>query len=90
MQYKQLRDLVFPLHRYIGLVVGLIVIVIGLTGSLLVSTPDTSSLKRTACRWSRYSIPSEPLMRIALSGVQTPLEPDVPYEVGLESPDSSR
>jgi uncharacterized iron-regulated membrane protein len=40
MNYKQLRDLVFPLHRYIGLVVGLILVVIGLTGSLLVFYPE--------------------------------------------------
>lgn len=36
MQSKKLRDFVFRLHRYIGLAVGLIAIVVGLTGSLLV------------------------------------------------------
>ncbi|MDF5725347.1 MAG: PepSY-associated TM helix domain-containing protein [Rhizonema sp. PD37] len=36
MTYKTLRNIVFALHRYIGLGVGLIAIIVGLTGSLLV------------------------------------------------------
>jgi len=36
MNAKQLRNFLFPIHRYLGLVVGLIVIVVGLTGTLLV------------------------------------------------------
>ncbi|MEH2407283.1 PepSY-associated TM helix domain-containing protein [Nostoc sp.] len=36
MTYKTLRNFVFALHRYIGLAVGLIAIIIGLTGSLLI------------------------------------------------------
>ncbi|MEH2121408.1 PepSY-associated TM helix domain-containing protein [Nostoc sp.] len=36
MNYKTLRNFVFGLHRYIGLAVGLIAIIVGLTGSLLV------------------------------------------------------
>jgi len=36
MNAKKLRDIIFPLHRYLGLLVGLILIVVGLTGSLLV------------------------------------------------------
>ncbi|QKQ73072.1 PepSY domain-containing protein [Nostoc sp. TCL240-02] len=36
MNYKKLRNFVFTLHRYIGLAVGLIAIIVGLTGSLLV------------------------------------------------------
>jgi len=36
MNTKRLRDILFPLHRYIGLVVGLLLIIVGLTGSLLV------------------------------------------------------
>jgi uncharacterized iron-regulated membrane protein len=33
---QKLRNLVFQLHRYLGLVVGLILVLVGLTGSLLV------------------------------------------------------
>lgn len=36
MNSKKIRDITFYLHRYIGLFVGLILIIVGLTGSLLV------------------------------------------------------
>ncbi|MEH2462335.1 PepSY-associated TM helix domain-containing protein [Nostoc sp.] len=36
MNFKKIRNLIFTLHRYIGFSVGLLLIVIGLTGSLLV------------------------------------------------------
>ncbi|WP_138502421.1 PepSY-associated TM helix domain-containing protein [Nostoc sp. PA-18-2419] len=42
MRSKKLRDFVFRLHRYIGLAVGLIAIIIGLTGSLLVFHDEIS------------------------------------------------
>ncbi|MEH2466271.1 PepSY-associated TM helix domain-containing protein [Nostoc sp.] len=40
MNRKKLRDIVFFLHQYIGFFVGLLLIVIGLTGSLLVFELD--------------------------------------------------
>ncbi|MEH2338623.1 PepSY-associated TM helix domain-containing protein [Nostoc sp.] len=36
MKSKQIRDLTFYLHRYLGLIVGLVLIIIGFTGSMLV------------------------------------------------------
>jgi uncharacterized iron-regulated membrane protein len=36
MNTRKLRNLAFSLHRYIGLAVGLILVIVGLTGSLLV------------------------------------------------------
>ncbi|WP_375474437.1 PepSY-associated TM helix domain-containing protein [uncultured Nostoc sp.] len=42
MHSKKLRDFVFKLHRYIGLAVGLVAIIIGLTGSLLVFHDEIS------------------------------------------------
>ena len=42
MHSKKLRDFVFRLHRYIGLAVGLIAIIISLTGSLLVFHDEIS------------------------------------------------
>ncbi|MBW4549528.1 MAG: PepSY domain-containing protein [Aphanocapsa sp. GSE-SYN-MK-11-07L] len=36
MNLKKLRKLIFSLHRYLGLALGLIIVVIGLTGSLLI------------------------------------------------------
>lgn len=40
MNRKKLHDIAFYIHRYIGLLVGLIVVLIGLTGSLLVFKPE--------------------------------------------------
>ncbi|AFY87373.1 Propeptide PepSY amd peptidase M4 [Chroococcidiopsis thermalis PCC 7203] len=40
MRAKRLRNLIFSIHRYIGLAVGLILILIGITGSLLVFHSD--------------------------------------------------
>ena len=40
MNQKKLRSIVFYLHRYIGFFVGLLLIVIGVTGSLLVFEQD--------------------------------------------------
>ncbi|MEH2071662.1 MAG: TonB-dependent siderophore receptor [Nostoc sp.] len=40
MNRKTLRNFVFILHRYIGLVVGVLLIIAGLTGSLLVFSPE--------------------------------------------------
>jgi uncharacterized iron-regulated membrane protein len=40
MKSKQLRDITFILHRYIGLAVGAIAAIIGLTGSFLVFSPE--------------------------------------------------
>ncbi|MEH2405957.1 PepSY-associated TM helix domain-containing protein [Nostoc sp.] len=40
MNRKKLRSIVFYLHRYIGFFVGLLLIVVGLTGSLLVFEQD--------------------------------------------------
>jgi uncharacterized iron-regulated membrane protein len=36
MKFRKLRKLAFTLHRYIGLAVGVILVIVGLTGSLLV------------------------------------------------------
>ena len=46
MNAKTVRNLVFKLHRSIGLAVGLIAIVIGLTGSLLVFHTEISDLQQ--------------------------------------------
>ncbi|MBW4549533.1 MAG: PepSY domain-containing protein [Aphanocapsa sp. GSE-SYN-MK-11-07L] len=40
MQHLKWRNLAFNLHRYLGLAVGLVLVVIGLTGSLLVFMPE--------------------------------------------------
>ena len=40
MNRKKLRDIVFYLHQYIGFFVGLVLVIVGLTGSLLVFEQD--------------------------------------------------
>ncbi|MDZ8261517.1 PepSY-associated TM helix domain-containing protein [Nostoc sp. ChiQUE01b] len=40
MNSKKIRDLAFTLHRYLGLAVGLVLIIVGFTGSLLVFEQD--------------------------------------------------
>ncbi|MGI2903686.1 PepSY-associated TM helix domain-containing protein [Tolypothrix sp. VBCCA 56010] len=40
MNRKKLRDIVFYLHQYIGFFVGLVLLIVGLTGSLLVFEQD--------------------------------------------------
>lgn len=102
MQYKQLRNLLFPLHRYIGLVVGLLVIVIGLTGSLLVFYHEMDHflvslhIGPIVPQENQVSIPSAldtvkaayaNRPELKLSSIEIPLEPNLPYEVGLQSPD---
>ncbi|WP_375475221.1 hypothetical protein [uncultured Nostoc sp.] len=42
MTSKTVRKVIFGLHRYIGLAVGLIAIIVGLTGSLLLSLDSAS------------------------------------------------
>jgi uncharacterized iron-regulated membrane protein len=44
MNTRTIRNLAFSLHRYIGLAVGLILIIVGLTGSLLVFQKELDSI----------------------------------------------
>jgi uncharacterized iron-regulated membrane protein len=44
MNSKKIRNLAFSLHRYIGLAVGLILVIVGLTGSLLVFQKELDSI----------------------------------------------
>jgi uncharacterized iron-regulated membrane protein len=44
MKTKKIRNLTFSLHRYIGLTVGLILIIVGLTGSILVFQKEIDSV----------------------------------------------
>jgi uncharacterized iron-regulated membrane protein len=44
MNTKSIRNLAFSLHRYIGLTVGLILVIVGLTGSILVFQKEIDSV----------------------------------------------
>ncbi|MEH2126412.1 PepSY-associated TM helix domain-containing protein [Nostoc sp.] len=47
MNRKKIRDIVFYLHQYIGFFVGLVLVIVGLTGSLLVFEQDFDRLMIT-------------------------------------------
>lgn len=61
MQTKSLRNLVFTLHRYLGLAVGLIAILVGLTGSLLVFHFEISTFDQL--RENNHSLPRDEKQR---------------------------
>lgn len=44
MRSKPLRNFMFYLHRYLGFFLGLVLVVIGLTGSLLVFQHELSDI----------------------------------------------
>ncbi|MEH2338603.1 PepSY-associated TM helix domain-containing protein [Nostoc sp.] len=101
MNAKTVRNFVFKLHRYIGLVVGVLLIIVGLTGSLLVFTPEIDEFLLT--RQIGHVIPSEQRVSIEsvldtvkaayskvpelkVQTIYTPKEPDAPYQLNLEPP----
>lgn len=98
MQPIRLRKLVFTLHRYVGLAVGLILVVIGLTGSLLVFEPELdralihAQFGNIVPQSQQVSIPSV-VDKIksakpdwAVRGIDTPITPDDAMRVTIESP----
>ncbi|ELR96757.1 PepSY domain-containing protein [Gloeocapsa sp. PCC 73106] len=44
MNTKKIRDATFTIHRYLGLIIGAIAVIIGLTGSILVFYPEINQL----------------------------------------------
>ncbi|MGV0026866.1 PepSY-associated TM helix domain-containing protein [Phormidesmis priestleyi] len=85
MTFKTLRKAVFSLHRYVGLLVGLLLIVIGLTGSLLVFEPEINDwlTMRQFGQVTQQTQPLTPEQLLNLAKVNYPtLKP-----VGLYLPD---
>ncbi|GAA6618679.1 PepSY-associated TM helix domain-containing protein [Scytonema sp. NUACC26] len=102
---RKVRDVAFVLHRYFGLLVGLILIVVGLTGSLLVFEKEISSF--LVQQQFGQVIPQEQRVSVAsiletvkttyasqpeykLSGINTLPDPNLPYRAFLQSPDEKR
>ncbi|MEH1832583.1 MAG: PepSY-associated TM helix domain-containing protein [Nostoc sp.] len=103
MKAKQLRNLAFTLHRYIGLAIGLVLIVIGLTGSLLVFNGEISEFI-TTCKFGQVIpqaqeqlIAPEKILNIAqvahsnwrLRRLFPPEDNHHPYTVEMTSPDEN-
>lgn len=105
MRYKDIRQFTFPLHRYLGLGIGLIFAVVGLTGSLLVFQHELDQ----AIVLSQYGAiipqahrlsPATVLERvnasyadqknIAIAEIELALTPAVPDKVKIKSLDGDK
>lgn len=102
MKSRTLRHLTFTLHRYIGLAVGLLLIIVGLTGSLLVFEKEIDhfllnlQIEQVIPQGERVSIKSvldtvkatyAERPDLKLNSLNIPLEADAPYRVWLKLPD---
>jgi uncharacterized iron-regulated membrane protein len=96
----KLRHLAFQLHRYLGLAAGLIIMVVGLTGSLLVFKEEIShfllevQFGKITPQQQQVSILSVidnvksvyPDPSLSVSFLELPQKPDAPIHIHLESP----
>jgi uncharacterized iron-regulated membrane protein len=100
MHTKTLRNWIFPLHRYIGLAVGLILIIVGLTGSLLVFRTEIDAFlirqQIGAIAPQGEKLPIRPILDTVQAAypeqkpvsVNTLPKPEAPYMVFLTMPNS--
>ena len=103
MNAKKARNIAFYLHRYLGLVVGLILIIVGLTGSLLVFHGEIESFLigrqfgRIVPQTETVSIETilnnvttayQDRPELKLYSINLDLPPDLPLRVDLQSPDA--
>ncbi|MEH2438444.1 MAG: PepSY-associated TM helix domain-containing protein [Nostoc sp.] len=101
MRSLKLRQIAFHLHRYIGLAVGLLLVIVGLTGSLLVFADEidlfllSHQIGQVIPQGQRVSIESE-LYTVEAAYkdrpefqaivIRTPLAANAPHQVLLRSP----
>ncbi|KAB8331050.1 PepSY domain-containing protein [Scytonema tolypothrichoides VB-61278] len=105
MNYKQFRDFIFYIHRYLGLIVGLLLIIVGLTGSLLVFQREidqflvTQQFGQVIPQGQRVPIESvvetvktayASQPELKLLSMNTLPDAHLPYRVWLEGPDDTR
>lgn len=104
MNQKTIRNIAFSLHRYLGLVVGMILIIVGLTGSLLVFQEEIDhflvnfQFGEVIPQGQRLTV--ESIVQVVqkaydnsglrLSSIELPLESDTPILVRLNSPADKR
>ncbi|MBD2166642.1 PepSY domain-containing protein [Calothrix membranacea FACHB-236] len=98
MKTRKFRDIAFMLHRYIGLAVGLLIVFVGLTGSLLIFKPEIEQF--LIARQVGYIVPQEKMVSIdavletaksasanhpdlKFDRISLPTNYSSPYEVGL-------
>ncbi|MEH2288674.1 PepSY-associated TM helix domain-containing protein [Nostoc sp.] len=96
MQEKSFRHLVFKLHRYIGLAVGLIAILVGLTGSLLVFQSEISNFDQPIAGKSPLRLPEQlktaqaALSDGALWRIYFPVKPEDAFMVRFKLPQENK
>jgi uncharacterized iron-regulated membrane protein len=94
----KVRQIAFKLHRYVGMMVGIILTIVGLTGSFLVFGHEIDHLRNLPLmevvpQGDRVSIDSilEPVKKaypnLKLSSIDLPRKPEETYKVGMASPD---
>ncbi|NMG07474.1 PepSY-associated TM helix domain-containing protein [Brasilonema sp. UFV-L1] len=105
MNSKQIRDFTFYIHRYLGLVVGLLLIIVGLTGSLLVFQREidqflvSQQFGQVIPQGQR--VPVESVVEtvktayasqpeLKLLSMNTLPDSHLPYRIWLQSPDEKR
>lgn len=100
MKTKQIRNWAFTLHRYLGLAIGLLAVIIGLTGSILVFYPEmdewlvTQKLGNITQQGEQVSVTviAEKIKdtygsSLLLESLSFPEKPDKPLQAWLESAD---
>jgi uncharacterized iron-regulated membrane protein len=104
MNQKTIRNVAFTLHRYLGLVVGIILIIVGLTGSLLVFQEEIDhflvnvQFGQVIPQGEALSV--ESIVQVVqkaydnsglkLSSIELPLDSEAPIPVRLNSLDDKR
>lgn len=102
MKTKQIYHLAFQLHRYIGLAIGLILLIVGLTGSILVFQKEIDHFLITQ-KFGKIEVQAKPVEISSiinnfqefyreqperkLDSLRIPLELDAPYKVWLQTKD---
>jgi uncharacterized iron-regulated membrane protein len=101
MKSKQIRQIVFFLHRYLGLVLGLLLVIVGLTGSLLVFQREidqflvSQQFGQVIAQGDRLPLTSilenvktayASQPNLKISSINTLPNPLVPYRVFLQAP----
>ncbi|MBR8827410.1 MAG: PepSY domain-containing protein [Gomphosphaeria aponina SAG 52.96 = DSM 107014] len=100
MKTKQIRNWAFILHRYLGLVIGIITVIIGLTGSILVFYPEmdefliTQKFGKITPQGEQVSVTiiAEKIKdtygsSLLLESLNFPAKPDKPMQAWLASSD---
>jgi uncharacterized iron-regulated membrane protein len=104
MRFKNLRQFTFPLHRYISLYIGVILVIVGLTGSALVFRHELDR-SLTSFQFGQV-VPQEqrlspdliiskiqaefPAQDIKITSIDMLPDPSIPYTAKVKSPEEKQ